>query len=102
MGGLSSRSAPTPGRACSPVVGRCSRRPCYGTAWPIAFFNAQLSANGKQALNQYVPQLQSLHDAKVVVYGYTDNLPVGGPLKRAGPSRYPSSWGMTMKSECGQ
>lgn len=43
----------------------------------------QLSANGKQALNQYVPQLQSLHDAKVVVYGYTDNLPIGGPLKRA-------------------
>jgi chemotaxis protein MotB len=44
----------------------------------------QLSPSGKQALNQYVPQLQSLHNAKVVVYGYTDNLPVGAPLKRAG------------------
>jgi chemotaxis protein MotB len=44
----------------------------------------QLTANGKQALDQYVPRLQSLHDAKVVVYGYTDNLPVGTPLKRAG------------------
>ena len=44
----------------------------------------QLSASGKQALNQYVPQLQSLQNAKVVVYGYTDNLPVGAPLKRAG------------------
>jgi chemotaxis protein MotB len=44
----------------------------------------QLTANGKQALNQYVPQLQGLHDAKVVVYGYTDNLPVGAPLQRAG------------------
>ena len=44
----------------------------------------QLSANGKQTLNQYVAQLQSLHDAKVVVYGYTDNLPVGAPLKRTG------------------
>ena len=44
----------------------------------------QLSANGKQALNQYVPKLQSLQNAKVVVYGYTDNLPVGAPLKRAG------------------
>jgi chemotaxis protein MotB len=44
----------------------------------------QLSANGKQALNQYVPQLQNLQNAKVVVYGYTDNLPVGAPLKRAG------------------
>ena len=44
----------------------------------------QLSPSGKQALNQYVPQLQSLHNAKVVVYGYTDNLAVGAPLKRAG------------------
>jgi chemotaxis protein MotB len=44
----------------------------------------QLSANGKQALNQYVPKLQSLENAKVVVYGYTDNLPVGAPLQRAG------------------
>jgi len=44
----------------------------------------QLSANGKQALNQYVPKLQSLENAKVVVYGYTDNLLVGPPLQRAG------------------
>jgi chemotaxis protein MotB len=44
----------------------------------------QLSASGKQALNQYVPQLQSLQNAKVVVYGYTDNLPVGAPLKSRG------------------
>jgi chemotaxis protein MotB len=44
----------------------------------------QLGANGKQALNQYVPKLQGLQNAKVVVYGYTDNLPVGPPLQRAG------------------
>ena len=44
----------------------------------------QLSPSGKQALNQYVPRLQSLQNAKVVVYGYTDNLAVGAPLKRAG------------------
>ena len=44
----------------------------------------QLSPNGKQALNQYVPRLQSLQNAKTVVYGYTDNLPVGAPLQRAG------------------
>ena len=44
----------------------------------------QLSANGKQALNQYVPKLQNLHNAKVVVYGYTDNLPVGPALQRRG------------------
>ena len=44
----------------------------------------QLSANGKQALNQYVPKLQSLRSAKVVVYGYTDDKPVGPGLQRAG------------------
>jgi chemotaxis protein MotB len=44
----------------------------------------QLSANGKQALNQYVPKLQGLQNAKVVVYGYTDNLPVAPPLQRTG------------------
>jgi chemotaxis protein MotB len=44
----------------------------------------QLSPNGQTALNQYVPQLQKLQNAKVVVYGYTDNLPVGPALQRAG------------------
>ena len=44
----------------------------------------QLSANGKQALNQYVPQLQNLQNARIVVYGYTDNKPVGPALQRAG------------------
>jgi chemotaxis protein MotB len=44
----------------------------------------QLSASGKQALSQYVPKLQNLQNAKVVVYGYTDNLSVDAPLKRAG------------------
>src|SRR5260370_27697528 len=44
----------------------------------------QLTANGKQARNRYVPKLQNLQNAKVVVYGYTDNLPVGPALQRAG------------------
>jgi chemotaxis protein MotB len=44
----------------------------------------QLSPNRKQALNQYVPKLQGLQNAKVVVFGYTDNLKVGPPLQRAG------------------
>ena len=44
----------------------------------------QLSPNGKQALNQYVPRLQGVQNAKVVVYGYTDNQPVGPALQRAG------------------
>ena len=44
----------------------------------------QLTTNGKQALSQYVPRLQALQNAKVVVYGYTDNLSVGPALQRAG------------------
>jgi chemotaxis protein MotB len=44
----------------------------------------QLSPNGKQALSQYVPRLQTLQNAKVVVYGYTDNLPIGPGLQRSG------------------
>jgi chemotaxis protein MotB len=44
----------------------------------------QLSANGKQALNQYVPKLQNLQNAKIVVYGYTDNKAVGPGLQKAG------------------
>jgi chemotaxis protein MotB len=44
----------------------------------------QLSANGKQALNQYVPKLQSLQNTRVVVYGFTDNKPVGPALQQAG------------------
>ena len=44
----------------------------------------QLSASGKQALSQYVPRLQALQNAKVVVYGYTDNKRVGSGLRRAG------------------
>jgi chemotaxis protein MotB len=44
----------------------------------------QLGPAGQQALSQYVPQLQKLQNAKVVVYGYTDNLQVGPALERAG------------------
>ena len=44
----------------------------------------QLSPRGQAALNQYVPQLRALQNAKIVVYGYTDNLPVGPALQRQG------------------
>ena len=44
----------------------------------------QLSPNGQAALSQYVPRLQNLRNAKVVVYGYTDDLPVGPALQQAG------------------
>jgi hypothetical protein len=58
--------------------------------WVIAsdmLFSAggyQLSANGKQTLNEYVPRLQNLRNAIIVVYGYTDNLPVGPELQWTG------------------
>ncbi len=44
----------------------------------------QLSPQGKQALNNLVPRLTGLQNAKVVVYGYTDNTPVGPALQQMG------------------
>jgi chemotaxis protein MotB len=44
----------------------------------------QLGPSGQASLGQYVPQLKSLQNAKIVVYGFTDNVPVGRALQRAG------------------
>ena len=44
----------------------------------------QLGPNAQAALGEYVPRLQNLQNTKVVVYGYTDNQPVGPALQRAG------------------
>jgi len=44
----------------------------------------QLGPDGEAILSQYVPQLKSLQNTKIVVYGFTDNLPVGPTLQRAG------------------
>ena len=45
----------------------------------------QLSSAGQTELsNNIVPKLTGLQNAKVVVYGYTDNEPVGPQLQRAG------------------
>ena len=45
----------------------------------------ELSPAGKAELrNNIVPKLIGLQNAKVVVYGYTDNTPVGPELQRAG------------------
>jgi chemotaxis protein MotB len=45
----------------------------------------QLSQAGQAELSKnIVPKLIGLHDAKVVVYGYTDNQPVGPALKQQG------------------
>jgi chemotaxis protein MotB len=43
-----------------------------------------LKKGAKAKLDQLVPALQSLQGAKVVVYGYTDNKPVGKELKKKG------------------
>ena len=44
----------------------------------------RLSPDGEAALNQHLPQLRSLQNTKIVVYGFTDNTPVGPALQRAG------------------
>lgn len=44
----------------------------------------QLGPAGQAALSQHVPQLRSVQNVKVVVYGFTDNTPVGPALRRAG------------------
>ena len=45
----------------------------------------QLSPAGKAELaNNIAPKLRNLQNAKVVVYGYTDNAPVGPALQRQG------------------
>jgi chemotaxis protein MotB len=44
----------------------------------------RLSPGGEEALSKHVPQLKSRQNIKVVVYGFTDNTPVGPTLQRAG------------------
>jgi chemotaxis protein MotB len=44
----------------------------------------QLSPAGQAALSQHVAELKSVQNVKIVVYGFTDNVPVGPVLQRAG------------------
>jgi chemotaxis protein MotB len=44
----------------------------------------ELSAAGQAALSRYAPQLRSVRNVKIVVYGFTDNAPVGSALQRSG------------------
>jgi chemotaxis protein MotB len=44
----------------------------------------ELNAAGQAALSQHVPQLKSAQNVKIVVYGFTDNTPVGPALQRVG------------------
>jgi chemotaxis protein MotB len=51
--------------------------------FPLGGF--ELSQAGEAELrSKIVPKLKDLQNAKVVVYGYTDNTPVGPPLQRQG------------------
>jgi flagellar motor protein MotB len=43
-----------------------------------------LTRRGRAKLNALVPQLKGMQNAKVVVYGYTDNAPIGAALKKRG------------------
>jgi|HubBroStandDraft_6_1064221.scaffolds.fasta_scaffold264589_2 flagellar motor protein MotB len=43
-----------------------------------------LTRRGHAKLNALVPQLKGMANARVVVYGYTDNAPVGAALKKRG------------------
>jgi chemotaxis protein MotB len=44
----------------------------------------QLSTAGQAALSQHAAQLKSAQNVKIVVYGFTDNTPVGPALQRVG------------------
>jgi chemotaxis protein MotB len=44
----------------------------------------QLGPDGKKELDTLVPKLKAAQNAKIVVYGYTDNTPVGAALRKQG------------------
>jgi chemotaxis protein MotB len=46
--------------------------------------NYTLTRKGKKELDGVIPQLQGMPDSKVVVYGYTDDKPVGKSLQKRG------------------
>ena len=63
-----------------------SERTLLTVADDLAFLTGgySLSREGRADLNHIVPDLQWLQNGKVVVYGYTDNVPVGPELQRQG------------------
>ena len=71
-----------------PIVGpqTVSERSLMTMAADLAFGRGSytLTHPGKAKLDQILPALRALQGAKVVVYGYTDNSPVGAALKKKG------------------
>jgi len=48
----------------------------------------QLSRRGEETLEKIVPTLRGLQNQRIVVEGFTDNVPIGPELK----ARFPSNW----------
>ena len=48
----------------------------------------QLSRRGEETLQKIVPTLRGLQNQRIVVEGFTDNVPIGPELK----ARFPSNW----------
>ena len=48
----------------------------------------ELHRQGEQTLPKIVPTLQSLQNQRIVVEGFTDNVPIGPELR----NRFPSNW----------
>ena len=79
---------PMPPPPPPPVAGpqTMSERSLMTMAADLAFGKGSytLTRAGKAKLSQVVPALQGLQGSKVVVYGYTDNAPVGKALQKRG------------------
>jgi chemotaxis protein MotB len=48
----------------------------------------EIHRTGEGTLNRIIPTLRSLQNQRIVVEGFTDNLPIGPKLQ----SRFPSNW----------
>jgi chemotaxis protein MotB len=86
---LASCLQPAPPPPANPVVPgpqAVSERTLLTVAADVAFAEGgyRLSPAGQARLDEIVPALRALHDSKVTVYGYTDNIPVGPELKARG------------------
>ncbi len=79
---------PPPPPPAPPIVGpqTMSERSLLTMAADQTFASGgyHLTRAGRAKLDEIVPALQGLQNGKIVVYGYTDNHPVGARLKRQG------------------
>ena len=80
------RSAPLPEATAPTVRQSISERTLLTVADDLAFSSGgySLTSEGKADLAHIVPDLKALRTGKVVVYGYTDNVPVSPALQSQG------------------